>query len=119
MKKFEYECQRNNVTPSQFLTYVRGRVDYKGGQNIRSDLDLDYFRRGNDLNFDIKHEGDSLDGVHEISISKPYEMQTYIRYPDGTVYNEICEFNFWDDKKGNGYYYLMNVYDDNQTTIPN
>ena len=112
MKKFEYECQRHNVTPAQFLAYVRGWVDYKGGKCFRSDLDLDYFRRGNDLNFDIKHEGDGLDGVAEKSISKPYQMQSYIRYPDGTVYNEICMFDFWDEKTGTGYYYLINTWNE-------
>lgn len=117
MKKirvFEVELQRSNVTPAQFLAYVRSRVDKKGGRYIRSDLDLKYFAAGNDLNFDIKHIDDPNDGLHEKSISKPYEMQTYLAYPDGSKYNEICEFEFGDDKTGNGYYYLLNVevYDD-------
>lgn len=107
--KFEFETMRHNVTPAQFLSYVRRRVDAKGGYNLRGDLDLDYFKRGNDLNFDVLHEEEPLRGVHEVSVSKPYQMQTFIKNPDGTVYNEICEFDFWDEKTGTGYYYLLNI----------
>lgn len=106
---FEFEAMRHNVTPAQFLSYIRARVDAKGGRCIRSDLGLDYFRRGGDLEFDITHEEEPLAGVREKSVSKPYQMQTFIKYPDGTLYNEICEFDFWDDKTGTGYYYLKNV----------
>lgn len=97
-KVFEIEIQRTNITAAAFLSYVRRRVDEKGGKYHRSDLELDYFRAGNDLNFDDIHD----DGMHEYSKSKPYEMQTYIQDADGAVYNEICELN-----DGNGYYYLL------------
>ena len=110
---FEIELSRNNVTPATFLSYVRRMVDNKGGKYIRSDLDLEYFKAGADLNYNVRHGVDDnrvdLSGVHEKSVSKPYEMQTYIRYADGSVYNEICEFEFDDDKTGHGYYYLVNV----------
>lgn len=108
-KTFEIEIQRGGVTPAQFLAYVRSRVDAKGGRMLRSDLDTRYFAAGDDLNFDIHHEGDGLDGLHEKSISHPYEMQTFLRYANGATYNEICEFVYDDDKTGHGYYYLVNV----------
>lgn len=109
-KTFEIEIQRSNVTPAQFLSYVRSRVDAKGGRYYRGDLDLAYFRAGNDLNFDTDHDPSVYYGVtHEKSVSKPYEMQTYIRHDDGTLYNEICEFDFDDEKTGHGYYYLVNI----------
>lgn len=108
-KTFEIEIQRGGVTPAQFLAYVRSRVDAKGGRMLRSDLDTRYFAAGDDLNFDIHHEGDELDGLHEKSISRPYEMQTFLRYANGATYNEICEFGYDDDKTGHGYYYLVNV----------
>lgn len=104
MEKFEFEAIRHNVTPAQFLAYIRNRVDAKGGKYLRGDLDLNYFKAGNDLNYNIHH-----DGIHEKSISHPYEMQTYVRSTDGAVYNEICEFDFSDKKTGTGYYYLLNV----------
>lgn len=115
MTKFEIEINRNNVTPAQFLAYCRSRVDAKGGKDIRSDLNLDYFKRGDDLNFDINHK-ENNDDCYTISgcerekgISHPYEMQTYIKWANGAVYNEICEFDFDDEKTGHGYYYLINV----------
>lgn len=108
-KTFEIEIQRSNVTPAQFLAYVRSRVDAKGGEMLRSDLSLDYFKRGDDLNFDIRHEEPEFDGLHEKSVSKPYEMQTFLHYSNGAVYNEICEFDFDSEKTGHGYYYLVNV----------
>ncbi len=111
INKYEVELSRQNVTPAQFLAYIRNYVDNKGGRYIRSDLELDYFRAGNDLNFDVKHDPKEYYGVvAEKSVSRPYEMQTYIRYENGAVYNEICEFNFDDDKKGYGYYYLLNIH---------
>lgn len=103
-KTFEIEIQRSNLTPAQFLSYVRRSVDRKGGEMLRGDLSLGYFKAGNDLNFDHEH-----DGMREKSISRPYEMQTYIKYEDGACYNEICEFEFDDEKTGHGYYYLVNV----------
>lgn len=122
MKKtvFEIEIERNNVTPAQFLAYCRRRVDAKGGG--RSDLDLDYFKRGNDLNFDVNHKAlndecyTELNCECEKSISRPYEMQTYSKWTNGAVYNEICEFDFDDEKTGHGYYYLLiiNVTDEEE-----
>lgn len=113
--KFEIEITRNNVTPAQFLAYCRSRVDSKGGKYVRSDLNLDYFKRGNDLNFDVNHkalndECYTVGGCeYEKGTSHPYEMQTYIRSTNGDVYNEICEFDFDSEKTGHGYYYLINV----------
>ena len=115
--RFEIELSRSNVTPAQFLAYVRHMTDKKGGRYIRSDLDLAYFKAGNDLNFDFTHEDPEVPellGLHEKSVSRPYEMQTYLRYPSGAVYNEICEFEFDDEKTGHGYYYLINVMVDEQ-----
>lgn len=108
-KTFEIEIQRNNVTPAQFLAYVRSRVDSKGGEMLRSDLSLRYFAAGDDLNFDTHHEEPEFNGLHEKSISHPYEMQTFLHYSNGATYNEICEFEFDDEKTGHGYYYLVNV----------
>jgi hypothetical protein len=113
--KFEIEIERNNVTPAQFLAYCRSRVDAKGGDCLRSDLDLDYFKRGDDLSFNIDHkalndECYTENGCErEKSISNPYEMQTYIKWSNGAMYNEICEFDFDNEKTGHGYYYLVNI----------
>lgn len=44
----------------------------------------------------------------EICKSFAYDMQTYIPNWDGSMYNEICEFTFDDEKTGHGYYYQAN-----------
>ena len=107
---FTIEIMRHNVTPSEFLSYVRTSVDRKGGHYVRSDLDLCYFRAGCDLNFRYDDGTPETKGaVSEVIVSKPYQMQTYIRNFDGSVYNEICEFDFDDDKRGTGYYYLIST----------
>lgn len=107
MKQF-VEIERNDVTPAQFLAYVRNQLKKKNMQDLSSDLDLDYFRRGNDLNFDY-HNIPGKPCKAERSVSRPYEMQTYFLGWDGSMYNEICEFTFHNEKTGFGYYYLANV----------
>lgn len=45
-KTFEIEITRHNVTPAQFLSYVRRSVDKKGGEMLHSDLNPAYFAAG-------------------------------------------------------------------------
>lgn len=100
---YTVEIQRRNVTPAQFLAYVRRRLKATGGDAFCGCLDLDYFAAGSEPNYDTER-----DGTHCISRSKPYDMQTYIR-EDGRLYNEIVEFEFDDEKTGHGYYYLIDA----------
>ena len=44
----------------------------------------------------------------------PYDFQTYILNNDGSMYNEICEFTFDDEKTGHGYYYQANRDSENE-----
>ena len=106
---YTIEIQRRNVTPAQFLAYARRRLKATGGDAFCGCLDLDYFAAGSEPNYDTEH-----DGTHCISRSKPYDMQTYIRQ-DGRLYNEICEFEFDDEKTGHGYYYLIDAEADEAT----
>ena len=107
---YTIEIQRRNVTPAQFLAYVRRRLKATGGDVFCGCLDLDYFAAGREPNYDTER-----DGTHCISHSKPYSMQTYIRQ-DGRLYNEICEFEFDDEKTGYGYYYLIDAEAEPETT---
>lgn len=109
----EIELTRHNVTPAQFLAYVRSTLKKKNFRDYASDLDLDYFRRGNDINF-YYHDEPEKPCKAEKSVSHPYEMQTYILNWDGSCYNEICEFEFDDIHTGHGYYYLLNTESENQ-----
>ena len=100
---YTIEIQRRSVTPAQFLAYVRRRLKATGGDAFCGCLDLDFFAAGSEPNYDTER-----DGTHCISRSKPYSMQTYIRQ-EGRLYNEICEFEFDDEKTGHGYYYLIDA----------
>lgn len=106
--KYEIEITRHNVTPAEFLSYVRTQLKKKGLNVISEGPELDYFRRGDDLNF-YYHNDPEKPCKSEKSVSKPYEMQTYVLNWDGTCYNEICEFSFDNEKTGTGYYYLLNT----------
>ena len=111
MIKQEIELSRTNVTPAEFCAYVRHQLRKHEMDLFAIDIDLEYWKAGNDMNFNIYHENAAEYGGcdHEISVSKPYEMQTYVHNADGSVYNQIMEFNFWDDKKGSAYFYLLNI----------
>ena len=109
--KEEIEITRHNVTPSQFLAYVRQQIKKHGMTAVTADeIDLDYFRGGYDIEFDY-HDIPGKPCKAEKSVSKPYQMQTYILNWDGTVYNFIMEFSFDDDKTGYGYFYFINTWD--------
>ena len=103
----EVEIMRHGVTPAQFLAYLRKMQKTHAMSN---DFDLEYFKAGNDLNF-YYTDGtpDTKPCASERSVSKPYEMQTYVRGCDGSVFNEICEFTFDDEKTGTGYYYTVTI----------
>lgn len=114
MKREYLEIQRHNVTPSQFLAYVRRQIRKHNLTTIcAEDIDLNYFAAGNDLNFSIDNR-DKPDApcMMEKSISKPYEYQTYVKNWDGTVYNNIIEFSFDDEKKGYGYFFFVNTWNE-------
>lgn len=113
----ELELHRNNVTPAQFLAYVRAQIKKHGLTCIDPyDINLEYWKAGNDLNFNNRYQPDSEQyqaGIEtEKSVSRPYQMQTYIRFTDGQIYNLICEFDFWDEKAGFGYFYIVNIQDE-------
>lgn len=103
-KVYEIECMRHNVTPGQFLAYVRSQCKKHGGNMEYSSAE---FARDGGWNSSYNDElPDGRTGAKaERVIDKPYEKNTYIANHDGTVYNQIIEFDFWDEKTGTGYYY--------------
>lgn len=104
---YHLELTRNNVTLSQFLSYVRSQCKK---HDIPFDLALDDFARESDFNnrYDFGVPG-FRGAFSEVCQDLAYDKQTYIRCYDGSVYNEIVEFQFWDDKRGFGYFYTIEV----------
>lgn len=111
----EMEITRHNVTPSQFLAYVRAQAKKRGLSGLTSDLSLRYFSQGEKVNGEYwnsrytKGTPETRPAQSEVVKALPYDQQTYVLNFDGSVYNEIVEFTFDDDKKGVGYYYILNT----------
>lgn len=105
-KVYEIEITRANVTPAQFLAYLRRMK--KTHPEMSSDFDLDYFRNGygNTISY-IDATPDEKPCRSEICKDLPYEQQCYILNFDGSMYNEIIEFQFDDETTGFGYYYTV------------
>ena len=105
----EIEISRSNCSPAQFLAYVRQQLKKKNAEEMASVTELDYFKTGDNWCFDNSYTDPTTFPVkREKLTSKPYQHQTFILNWDGKRYNEICEFDFWDEKTGTGYYYLLN-----------
>ena len=103
--KKELELMRHNCTPSQFAAYVRHQLK-KHNLNDIWEIDYEYWKRGGDIEFDYSNDA-TKPAAAERSISKPYEMQTYFRGWNGAVFNVIMEFDFFDEKTGTGYFYIL------------
>lgn len=106
-KTFEIEIERHNVTPAQFLAYLRSMQ--KKHPEMAADFDLNMFsREGWSSNYSNAMPTERPCEA-ERATDKPYQKQTYIRDFDGTTYNEIIEFDFDDEKTGHGYYYTVQI----------
>lgn len=107
-KTFELELMRRNVTPAQFLAYLRSMQ--KKHPEMGNDFNLNMFKVDNGFTFDYTN---ALPGekpcAAERSTDRPFEKQTYIMNFDGSCYNEIVEFQFETETTGYGYYYTVNV----------
>lgn len=119
--KYEIELERNNVTPAKFLAEIRFACKKKG---ITFELDLDQFVnpiQQSDSSYFLKdgkkighngswnYEASAEDAACKAEVCRilPYDYQIFISRFDGSCFNEICEFTFYDDKRGHGYYYRL------------
>lgn len=106
-KTFEVEIMRHNVTPAQFLAYLRSMQ--KKHPEMSNDFYLNMFsREGWSANYSNALPTERPCEAERVT-DKPYQKQTYIRNFDGTTYNEIIEFDFDDEKTGHGYYYTVQI----------
>lgn len=96
--KHTLEIQVNNVTPSQFLAYVR-KMAKKKGLNVEIPSAKEFAT--------LEDEGFGKFGSNDFWYTKPYAYHTYFKNNEIGTFCEICEFEFWDEKTGHGYYYLL------------
>lgn len=114
MKKlYELELTRHGVTPAQFLAYVRQMCKK---HEIPFEMSARDFANGhswgNDVYADTHYTGGTPETrpcFAETYKAKPYDHQTYFRGFDGSVYNEIIEFQFDDEKTGFGYFFTVST----------
>lgn len=101
------ELQLTNTTPARFLAYVRYHCKVK-------DIPVEIPSAKEFANYKEDSLGDPIHGhdgfMHDFWYTKPYAYQTCTINEDGTGFNEICEFEFDDERTGHGYYYCMNNY---------
>lgn len=120
---YEVEVSRNNVTLSAFFSAVKAACKKKGSECnvIREEFEkpiaeynisyhvkdgIKYWSENNGRT--IEYDATDAPNKSETYRIKPLDFQTYILNFDGSMFNEICEFTFDDDKRGHGYYYQAN-----------
>lgn len=126
----EVEVTRTNVTVSEFFAAIKAACAKKG---MEFGIDRDEFEKptypSNDSYYTKdgkkyvrygdgeplrEYDGADASAQAETSRNKPYDYQAYIKNHDGSVFNEMCEFSFDDEKRGTGYYYQLNREADKQ-----
>ena len=115
---FELELTRNDVTPAQFLAYVRRMCKQHGIDcfelSARDFANGDHW--GNEY-WNTRYVGGTPSTrpcESEICKGLPYDRQVYIHNFDGTTYNEIVEFTFDDEKTGHGYFFTVQTETDDE-----
>lgn len=112
MKRIEVEIHRTNITVSQFIAAVKQVLKKKGidyvdiiGMTTKEFKELPVDGLG-----EMNHSTETSES--DFWYTKPCHYQTCYFEKNGVGTNEICEFEFDDDKKGNGYFYFLNVTED-------
>jgi hypothetical protein len=119
----QVEVQRNNVTLNAFFAAIKSACAIKGMElNIDRDIfentkineDSRYYIKDGVKHYSYngfctKQDVEGAAAQEEIYKTKPLDFQSYVKNFDGSVYNEICEFSFDDEKRGHGYYFQSNT----------
>ena len=117
---YNIELQRNNVTLTEFFSYIKSQCAKKGidfglyqdeFENPTNPYEFSYLVKDgikyvhtSDGPFQ-KSDGSDAAAKAETLRLKPLDYQSYALFHDGSCYNEICEFAYDDEKRGYGYYY--------------
>jgi hypothetical protein len=117
------ELQRNNVTLSQFFSYIKTQCNKKGLDfGLERDKDVFenpptlintcyYIKDGKQIyttdGYRTERPASEASFQSEIYRVKPLTYQSYALGFDGSCFNEICEFTYDDETTGHGYYYQV------------
>ena len=97
-KLYEVEIQRSNITPKAFYNLCEREVERRTEYRARLTEWEDDFRTWAEPIYTINTRSEN-----EICCVKPFSVQYFLR----NGYNFIMEFDFWDDKKGVGYLFIV------------
>ena len=109
MKKERYcvEISRTNITPRQFFTYCRKEIERRtnGTASLYDWIETfdEWEQPATESNCNTKHPEYGADAFHEICKIKSFDYHLFVE----KTYNFIMEFDFWDDKTGFGYLFLV------------
>lgn len=103
-KLYEVECFRNNVTPREFFRYCNNMLKKKG-ETLSSWIDeYEYWKNpAQNQEYTIYNHEDWEEPLKEGNKYKPYEWHLFL----AKNYNFIMEFEFDDEKRGHGYFYVV------------
>lgn len=122
MNEIKLEMTRDNISLSKFLGQVRFHCKKKG---IDIDIERGIFEsysteynhhwvkdgkrfshnpNGPAYEYEITDERDGF-VLNDIYSTRPCALWIHSSYADGSVYTEICEFEFDDEKTGHGYFW--------------
>lgn len=104
------EISRTNITPKAFFGYCKREVERRTGGKLSltnwldnyADWEKPYQESEYHMN---NHEEWGADARREAIKVKPFDVQWYF---EGS-YNFIMEFDFWDEKTGFGYLYMVEM----------
>ena len=98
----ECECTRYNITPKSFYNYCKNAA-IKKGIDISGYTNFDEWANpSHPEEYHINKHEDWDEPKTETIKYMPYDMRIALQ----DCYNFIIEFNFDDDKKGQGYFYI-------------
>lgn len=98
MKKlYEYEISRTDVTPNEFYKYCEKALMRKG---IDMEAWVTYDMWTETCQYNTQN---NTQNKEEIVKMNPYDFQMFYI----NAYNVILSFDFYDDKKGFGYLYII------------
>jgi len=115
MKRIEVEIHRTNITVSQFIASVKQvlkkkGIDYPYIPYIACITTKEFKEMPVDSLGKMNYSTETLNS--DFWYTKPCHYQTCFFKKSGVGTNEICEFEFDDNKKGNGYFYFLIVTED-------
>ena len=97
-----------SITSLSHISKLASYETQKGFVHYYYTDELEEYQKTELCHYDWTEPGANAPCRAETCKTFPYDYHTYVLNFDGSMYNEICEFTFDDEKTGHGYYYQAN-----------